>query len=116
MRSAGTMRGGLADEGGSALFEGVGKLREVELGVEAGDGFELVERAAGVAEGAAADHGDADAGDAGGRGWARPAAARMGAMRSEVLSPTPPVECLSTVKVLRGVGVEGLAGEAHGGR
>ncbi len=34
--------GGLADEGGSALFEGVEELGEVELGVEAGDGFELV--------------------------------------------------------------------------
>ena len=60
--------GGLADEGGSALFEGVAQLGEGELGVEAGDGFELVECAAGVAEGAAADHGDADAGDAGGCG------------------------------------------------
>ncbi len=37
-----------------------------------------------------------------GVGWARPAAARMGAMRSEVLSPTPPVECLSIVNVRRG--------------
>ena len=59
---------GLADEGGAAFFQGVDELREGELGVEAGDGFELVECAAGVAEGAAADHGDADAGDAGGCG------------------------------------------------
>ena len=33
---------------------------------------------------------------------AMPAAARMGAMRREVLSPTPPVECLSTVNVCSG--------------
>ena len=38
-----------------------------------------------------------------GVGDARPAAARMGAMSSEVLSPTPPVECLSIVKVWSGV-------------
>ncbi len=36
-------------------------------------------------------------------GEARPEAARMGAMRREVLSPTPPVECLSMVKVWSGV-------------
>lgn len=35
-------------------------------------------------------------------GEVRPAAARMGAMRREVLSPTPPVECLSMVKLWRG--------------
>ena len=35
-------------------------------------------------------------------GEPRPAAARMGAMRREVLSPTPPVECLSTRMALGG--------------
>ena len=55
---------GLADESCSALFESVEELSEIELGVEAGDGFELVECASGVAEGTARDHGDADAGDA----------------------------------------------------
>ena len=59
---------GLADEGCAALFESEKDLVEGELSVEAGDGFELVERPAGVAEAAARDHGDADAGDACG-GW-----------------------------------------------
>ena len=58
---------GLADEGCAAFFEGEEELVEGELSVEAGDGFELVECAAGVAEAAAGDHGDADAGDACGR-------------------------------------------------
>ena len=57
-------RGGLADEGGAAFGKDVDELWEGELGVEAGDGFELVQGAAGVAEAASGDHGDADAGDA----------------------------------------------------
>ena len=60
----GDERGGLADEGGAAFAEDLLEAREGKLGVESGDRFELVERAAGVAEGAAGDHGDADAGDA----------------------------------------------------
>ena len=59
---------GLADEGSAALFESEKYLVEGELRVEARDGFEFVECAAGVAEAAARDHGDADAGDACG-GW-----------------------------------------------
>ena len=67
---------GLADEGGAALGGGLLQSATMrELGIEAGDGFELVERAAGVTEGASGDHGDADAGDAlagwGGRGRRR---------------------------------------------
>ncbi len=55
--------GGLADEGRRRSGGEPGSKRgEGELRVEAGDGFELVERAAGVAERAAGDHGDADAG------------------------------------------------------
>ena len=37
------------------------KFFEREIDVEAGDGFELVERAAGVSEAAAADHGNGQA-------------------------------------------------------
>jgi len=37
-----------------------------------------------------------------GVGLDRPAAAKTGAMSRDVLSPTPPVECLSIVKVWRG--------------
>src|SRR6202142_3718996 len=46
----------LADQRAAALFEYPAKLGEREIYVEAGDGFELVERAAGVAEATPADH------------------------------------------------------------
>ena len=51
----------LADDGGSGGAECCGKLFERERGAEAGDRFKLVERAAGVAERAAADHGHVQA-------------------------------------------------------
>ena len=40
--------GGLADERGPALAEDFGEALEGDLGVEAGDGFELVQGSAGV--------------------------------------------------------------------
>jgi hypothetical protein len=58
--------------------------------VEAGDALELVERAAGVAESAPDII-----------GTATPQAATSGASTIETLSPTPPVECLSTRGTLR---------------
>ncbi len=63
---------GLADERGARAAKRLGELLQVELRIEARNGFELVESAAGVAEGPAADHGDADAGNAG-VGWMRKA-------------------------------------------
>jgi len=57
-----------------------------EAGAKAGDGFEFVEGAAGVAEGAPDI-----------MGTTTPAAAARGATMRLVLSPTPPVECLSTL-------------------
>ena len=58
-----------------------------QVGAEAGDRLELVEGAAGVAEAAAGElrHRDAAGRDQRARG------------AGEILSPTPPVECLSTV-------------------
>src|SRR5262249_23497127 len=44
-----------------AFTKNAAKFFERERGVEAGDGFEFIERATGVAEAAAADHGDVDA-------------------------------------------------------
>src|ERR1700731_1053166 len=45
-----------------ANAEDAAKILEREIHVETGDGFELVERAASVAEAASADHGDVEAG------------------------------------------------------
>ena len=58
---------GLADQAHAAFAENVAEFLEREIDVEAGDGFELIERAAGVAEAAAADHrnGEAARGDDG---------------------------------------------------
>ena len=55
---------GLADEGGAAAAQDFFEAGHGELGVEAGDGFELVEGSSGVAEAAAGDHWDRDAGGA----------------------------------------------------
>ena len=85
------------------------------LHVVAGDGLELVERAAGVLQPAPRDHWNLRRGERVGEGQAKPppaaadsgaaqsawrtlqpAAASAGASTSETLSPTPPVECLST--------------------
>ena len=68
MRSAGTMVGVWPMRAAPHCARMSRDLGEGELGVEAGDGFELVESAAGVAEGAAADHGDDDSGDSFGGG------------------------------------------------
>ena len=62
MRSAGTRSDVWPMMRGAGVAQDFGKLAERELGVEAGDGFELVERAAGVAERATADHRHADSG------------------------------------------------------
>ena len=55
--------------------------------MEAGDGGELVQRATGVPEAASGDHRNR-----------QPQAATSGARRFDTLSPTPPVECLSTLR------------------
>src|ERR1700676_1718980 len=51
---------GLANEAHTAFAENAEKFFEREIHVEARDGFEFVERAAGVAETAAADHGNSE--------------------------------------------------------
>ena len=95
MRSAGTRVGVWPAMAKPHCADDGEEFGEWEVRAEAGDGFELVERSAGVAEAS------------GRRSWGRrgqfAAAATMGAMSREVLSPTPPVECLSTVKALREV-------------
>src|SRR5205814_2178348 len=48
--------GSLADHGTAAGAQNPAKLSDREIYIEARDGFELVQRAAGVAESAAADH------------------------------------------------------------
>ena len=53
--------GGLADHGAAAGLERLEKLGFGEAGAVAGNGFELVERAAGDAEAAAGDHRDGGA-------------------------------------------------------
>ncbi len=67
----------------SCVFE----LFRGEVGANARNGFELVERAAGVARARARTM----------VGTTTPAAAASGATMKLVLSPTPPVECLSTL-------------------
>ena len=52
---------GLADEAHAAFLEHAAELFERKIYVEAGDGFEFIERAAGVTETAAADHGNGEA-------------------------------------------------------
>ena len=59
---------GLPDEAQADFGELLLKLFGGEVGAEAGDGFELVERAAGVAQGAPGHHGHDDAGGGGQRG------------------------------------------------
>ncbi len=54
--------GGLADQGAMSQRERAAEFCELQIYVEAGDGFQFVERAAGVAEAAAADHGHVEAG------------------------------------------------------
>ncbi len=106
---------GLSDEGDAALFEGEEDLVEGELGVEAGDGFELVECAAGVAEAAAGDHGDADAGDA---SWCKGGEAcggEDGCDEKRGLVADAAGGVLVDGEGVEAGGVEGFAGVAHGG-
>ena len=78
--------GGLADDRAAGLGDGRAQPVELGRGGVAGDRVELVERAAGVARAR------------GPRSSARsaPQAASSGARMSDTLSPTPPVECLSS--------------------
>ena len=57
----GDQRGGLADDGCAAAGEDGLKFVEGKGGAEAGDGFQFIESSAGVAESAAADHGNGEA-------------------------------------------------------
>ena len=107
--------GGLADEGGAALFEDVAHLGERELGVEAGDGLELVECAAGVAEAAAADHGDDDAGDSFGGGMSEAGGGEDGGDQEGGFVADSAGGVLVDGEGVEGSGVDDFAGEAHGG-
>ncbi len=115
MRSAGTIVGVWPMRAAPHCLEGVGEVAEVELGVEAGDGFELVERAAGVTEGAAGDHGDADAGDSGGCGRGEAGGGEDGSDEEGGLVAYAAGGVLVDGEGVEWRGVEGLAGEAHGG-
>ncbi len=53
---------GLADHGAPANFEHPSELSHRKVHIESGNGFELVERPAGVAQTSSADHRDNDAG------------------------------------------------------
>jgi hypothetical protein len=106
---------GLADEGRTALAEDFGEALEGELGVEAGDGFELVQSAAGVAEAAAGDHGDADAGDSAGCGGGQAVGCKDRGDEEGGLVADAAGGVLVDGEGLERAGVEGFAGEAHGG-
>ena len=88
-----------ADRRASCAMHLVGR----QVDAEAGDRLELVERAAGVAEPAPDII------------WptGTPQAATIGATASDVLSPTPPVECLSTTVRPSRAEVEHLARADH---
>ena len=75
----------LGEEGRADFLQDLPDRRQVEVRAESRDRRELVERAARVAEPAAGHH-----------ATRAPAAATSGASTRETLSPTPPVECLST--------------------
>jgi len=107
--------GGLADERGSALAEDFGEALEGDLGVEAGDGFELVEGAAGVTEGAAGDHGDADSGDTGWSGLGEAGGSKDGGDEDRGLVADAAGGVLVDCEGVERGGVEGFAGVAHGG-
>ena len=87
----------------------------MELGVEARDGFELVECASGVAEGAARDHRDADAGDAVGCGRGEAGGGEDGGDEEGGLVAYAAGGVLVDGEGVEWGGVEGFAGEAHGG-
>ncbi len=105
--------GCLADERGSALAENLLEAGEGELGIEAGDGFELVECAAGVAEAAAGDHGDADAGYAVGGGCGEAGCGEDGRDQEGGFVAYAAGGVLVDGEGLEWSGVEGIAGEAH---
>ena len=105
---------GLADKAGAALAEDLLEARERELGVEAGDGFELVQGSAGVTERTAGDHGDADPGDAGGCGCGEAGGGEDGSDEEGGLVADAAGGVLVDGEGVEGCSVEGLAGEAHG--
>lgn len=107
--------GGLAYEGGSAFLESVEELGEVELGVEAGDGLELVECAASVAERAPRDHGDANAGNSSGSRRSEAGGGEDGGDEEGGLVADAAGGVFVDCEGVEGRGVEGVAGEAHGG-
>ena len=114
MRSAGTMFGRLADEGGAAFFECVEHLREGELGVEAGDGFEFVERSAGVAEAASEIMGTQIPGTPSGVGFDEAGRGEDGRDEQGGFVADSAGGVLVDGEGVEGFGVEDLAGVTHG--
>ncbi len=106
---------GLADHGCAAFFEGKEELIECELRVEAGDGLELVECAAGVAEAAAGDHGDADTGDTCGCWRGKACCGEDGGDEERGLVADAAGGVLVDGEGVEWGGVEDFAGVAHGG-
>ena len=98
---------GAGDDAADAFDDVAAISSSDRFGAKAGDRFELVERAAGGAQAAAGDH-----------RHRKPQQASSGARISEVLSPMPPVECLSTWEARpprhrSGAAAEHLVGEAR---
>ncbi len=106
--------GGLADEGGAVLLENVAHLGEGELGIEAGDGLELVECAAGVAEAAAADHGDDDSRDSFGGRMSEAGGREDGGDEQGCFVADSTGGVLVDGEGVERLGVGDLSGEAHG--
>jgi len=105
----------LSDEGCAAFFEGDEELIEGELSVEAGNGFEFVEGSAGVAEGAAGDHGNTNAGDAVGVWRGEACGGENGSDEERGFVADTSGGVLIDGEGEEGGGVEGFAGVAHGG-
>jgi len=104
----------LADESGAALSENVAHLRERELGIEAGDGFEFVQRAAGVTEAPPADHGDDDSWDSFGGRMSEAGGCEDGGDEQGCFVADSAGGVLVDGEGIERFGVGDLSGEAHG--
>lgn len=97
------------------MTKDLSEARKGELSVKAGDGFELVEGAAGMTEATAADHRDTGAGNAGGGAVREARGGDDGCNEQGGFVADAAGRVLVDGEGLERRGVEGLAGEAHGG-
>ena len=107
-------RRGLTDERGTGVAKDLAEADEGELGVEAGDGFEFVEGAAGVAEAATGDHGDADGRCARGGEAGHTSGGEDGGDEERGLVADAAGGVLVHRERVKRCRVEDLTGEAHG--